>query len=90
MKKYTPKKLSKEQLRESNGKIRTEEIFLKDLKLAQMFIMYMKSNIKYLKRYEYDPETYNSIANRLDTMKKELKTISKDFKEHNKEVDNGQ
>ena len=85
MRKYNVKKLSKEQLRESEGKVRTEELFLRDTRLAKMFIGYMKSNIKYMKKYEEDTELYEHIQNELDTVEKTLVWIEECFKKHQEE-----
>lgn len=85
MKKYKVKKLSKEQLRESEGKVRTEELFLRDTRLAKMFIGYMKNNIKYMKKYEEDTSLYEHIQNELDTVEKTLVWIEECFKKHQEE-----
>ena len=85
MRKYKVKKLSKEQLRESEGKVRTEELFLRDTRLVKMFIGYMKSNIKYMKKYEEDTALYEHIRNELDTVEKTLVWIEECFKKHQEE-----
>lgn len=84
-KKHKLKTLSKDKLRKSEGKIRTEEMFLRDNKMATMFVGYMLKNIKYLKKYEYETITYDSMIFELENVMKCLKRIRKEFKEHEKE-----
>lgn len=82
-KKYKLKSLSKDKLRLSEGKVATEELFLRDNRLAMMFVKYMLRNIKYLKKYEYETITYDGIIFDLENMLKCLRKIEKDFKNHN-------
>ena len=84
-KRYKLKSLSKDKLRLSEGKVATEELFIRDNRLAILFVKYMLKNIKYLKKYEYEPITYDGMIFDLENMLKCLKKIDKDFKEHNRE-----
>lgn len=85
MAKYKVKKLSKDKLRESEGKVKTEEIFLRDMQLAKMFVKYMEGNIKYMKRYEEDTAIYEHIQKELETIYKTFVWIEECFKKHQEE-----
>lgn len=86
MKKHRIRKLSVSELRETEGKIRTEELFVRDMRLALMFVKYLRNNAKYLKRYEEDKSAYDGIIGELDSVKRILKSVDKAFKEHQEEL----
>ena len=83
---YKVKKVSKEILRESDGRVHTENIFQWDMRMALMFINYMADNISYLKRYEVDGSTYESIKAELFEVRDRLEMIDERFKEHTNRV----
>lgn len=85
MKKYKVKKVGLDVLRESEGKIHTEELFLRDLRLGKMFAKYMLGNINYLKKYEYDSTMYEHISKELEQILKTLDWINDCFNKHQNE-----
>ena len=85
MKRYKVKSLSKEKLHKSEGRVRTEDIFIRDIGMAKMFLEYMQDNIKYLKRYEEDTAMYDHIQNELETICKTLLWVEECFKKHQEE-----
>lgn len=85
MKRYKVKDVDVDVLRKSEGKICTEELFLRDLKLCKMFARYMLSNVNYLKKYEYDSTMYDHIGQELEQMLKNLDWIGDCFKKHQEE-----
>ena len=85
MKRYKIKKISADKLHESEGRVHTEDMFLKDSELAMMFMKYMISNIKYLKRYEVDRTAYDNIQKNLISIQEGMKSLVESFKEHQKE-----
>ena len=87
--KYKTKKVPVNVLRESNGKVVTEHLFLRDMKMVRFFMDYMKKNINYLKRYESDPSTYDLLESEISSLFDNLDDIEDRFKEHvNKEMEN--
>ena len=83
--KYKTKKVGIDVLRKSKGKIATEDLFYRDMRLAKMFNNYLAKNIRYLKRYEEDQSSYDLIEHELDMIGQTLKQVEKTFKEYNKE-----
>lgn len=79
------KKLTVEQLRKSEGKVCTEDLFVRDTELAIMFIHYMQNNIRYLRKYEYDDGKmkYEEINTQLSNVLDILEEIDECFKKHN-------
>ena len=84
MKRIKVRKLGIDELRETGGKIRTEELFIRDTRLALMFVKYMLKNVNYLKRYEYDKSAYDEISKELGDVRDALKRIDKNFKDFQK------
>ena len=84
-KKYKTKKVGIDVLRESAGKIATEDLFRRDMRLAKMFNNYLIKNIRYLKKYEHDPSSYVLIEQELERIGQNLKQIEKTFKKYKEE-----
>ena len=82
MKNVKLKELSKKELHETEGRVRTENMFVRDTKMAKMFVEYMESNVEYMKRYEDDTALYEHIQKELDTIGKTLVWIDECFKKH--------
>lgn len=80
--KYRIKKLSADKLRESEGKVHTEEMFIRDSRLVMMFLKYMVDNIGYLARYETDNGEYDQIRKELVRILKDVETLDESFKKH--------
>lgn len=78
-KKYKVKKLSPDKLKESGGKVATEDMFTRDMRMAKLFIGYMIRNIKYMKRYESDISRHDKIRNELSSIQLKLSAIDSCF-----------
>lgn len=83
MKKYKIKDVGADVLREGCGKIETDKIFLRDLRLMKMFGNYCLDNIDYLRRYADDDTVYEYIRLKLLGLVGDLDKIDKCFREHN-------
>lgn len=83
MKKYKVKNIGLDVLRTSEGKIATEELFLRDLRLCMMFARYCLDNVTYLEKYESDDTVYEYIRLKFFDLINDLEKIDKCFREHN-------
>ena len=88
-KKYKTRKVPVDVLRQSEGKVVTEHIFLRDMRMAKMFIKYMIKNANHLMKYEHDPSEYELIESELWMVKTELDDVEDRFRMH-LEKDTGQ
>ena len=84
MKRYRTKKLSVEQLQDTEGKVATENLFNRDARMARLFVNYMLKNIKYMRKYEHDTGYYDEVADELADMLKTIDRISNGFIKHQK------
>lgn len=84
MKRYRTKKLSVEQLKDTEGKVATENLFNRDARMARLFVNYMLKNIKYMRKYEHDTRYYDEVADELADMLKTIDRISDGFIKHQK------
>lgn len=80
--KHKLKKADIDVLRKSEGKIATENLFMRDSRLGLMFIRYMLSNLKYLRKYEKDTMVYDSLLFDLENVLKTLQDVDKDFNDY--------
>lgn len=83
MKKYKVKDIGLDVLRTSEGKIATEELFLRDLRLCMMFARYCLDNVTYLEKYESDDTVYEYIRLKFFDLINDFEKIDKCFREHN-------
>lgn len=74
----------KKGIKNSIGKVATENMFIRDNRLAVLFVKYMLENITHLKKYEDDPNTYEMIRQQLMLALDGLENVDSLFRQYNK------